>query len=95
MRRIHKFQKLMSIKVVIVEDLVEVAEGLAAFIALDNDIELMATYASAELAEKALPQLLPDVVIMDINLPGMTGIECVKKNKTHCSFHTVYDVYCS
>lgn len=38
-------------------------------------------YEDAETALKALPQDRPDVVLMDINLPGMSGIECVKKLK--------------
>lgn len=78
---IAKFALMAKIKVVIVEDLAEVAEGLTAFIQQDEALQLLATYRTAEAAVLELPLLKPDIVIMDINLPGMTGIECVRKVK--------------
>jgi DNA-binding NarL/FixJ family response regulator len=69
------------IKAAIVEDLQEVADGLAAFLQYDNEITLIGSFRTAEAAEIELPILKPDIVIMDINLPGMSGIECVKKVK--------------
>jgi DNA-binding NarL/FixJ family response regulator len=69
------------IKVAIVEDLQEVADGLAAFLQYDKEINLIGNYRTAEAAEIELPLINPDIVIMDINLPGMTGIECVAKIK--------------
>lgn len=78
---IAKFAIMVKIKVVIVEDLAEVAEGLTAFIQQDEALQLLATYRTAEAAVLELPLLKPDIVIMDINLPGMTGIECVRKVK--------------
>jgi DNA-binding NarL/FixJ family response regulator len=78
---IAKFALMAKIKVVIVEDLAEVAEGLTAFIQQDEALQLLATYRTAEAAALELPILKPDIVIMDINLPGMTGIECVRKVK--------------
>ncbi len=65
------------IRVAIVEDLQEVADGLAAFLQYDKELLLIGNYRTAEAAEIELPILKPDIVIMDINLPGMTGIECV------------------
>ena len=41
----------------------------------------IASYASGEAALKELPEIIPDVVLMDINLPGITGIECITKLK--------------
>jgi DNA-binding NarL/FixJ family response regulator len=69
------------IRVAIVEDLQEVADGLAAFLQYDKDLALIGNYRTAEAAEIELPILKPDIVIMDINLPGMTGIECVARVK--------------
>lgn len=69
------------IRVAIVEDLQEVADGLAAFLQYDKELTLVGNYRTAEAAEIELPILKPDIVIMDINLPGMTGIECVAKVK--------------
>jgi DNA-binding NarL/FixJ family response regulator len=70
-----------SIKATIVEDLQEVADGLAAFLQYDKEITLIGSFRTAEAAAIELPILKPDIVIMDINLPGMTGIECVRKVK--------------
>ena len=39
----------------------------------------MKAYPNAEDALANIPQNLPDVVLMDINLPGMSGIECVPR----------------
>jgi DNA-binding NarL/FixJ family response regulator len=44
-------------------------------------LTLTATYASAEDALRDLPGDLPDVVLMDLNLPGLSGIECVAELK--------------
>jgi DNA-binding NarL/FixJ family response regulator len=66
-----------TIKVAIVEDLQEVADGLAAFLHYDKELSLIGNFRTAEAAEIELPLLKPDIVIMDINLPGMSGIECV------------------
>jgi DNA-binding NarL/FixJ family response regulator len=71
----------MPIKVALVEDLQEVAEGLTAFLLEDHEIRLVGSFRTAEAAVIELPLLMPDIVIMDINLPGISGIECVKKVK--------------
>ena len=70
-----------KIKVVIVEDLEEVIEGLSAFINKDEALQLVAVFRTAEAAILELPLLKPDLVVVDINLPGMTGIECVRQVK--------------
>lgn len=70
-----------KIKIAIVEDLEEVAEGLSEFIKLDHELQLLATYRTAEAAALELPLVKPDIVIMDINLPGITGIECIRQVK--------------
>jgi DNA-binding NarL/FixJ family response regulator len=70
---------MSKIKLAIVEDLEEVAEGLGEFIRTDTNLQLLASYRTAEAAALELPIIKPDIVIMDINLPGMTGIECIRK----------------
>jgi DNA-binding NarL/FixJ family response regulator len=70
-----------KIRVVIVEDLEEVVEGLSAFIKQDEALQLIAAFRTAEAAALELPILKPDIVIMDINLPGMTGTECIRQVK--------------
>ena len=70
-----------AIKIVIVEDLEEVTEGLSEFIRRDSSLQLLGAFRTAEAALLELPLLKPDIVIMDINLPGMTGIECIRQIK--------------
>src|SRR4026208_2532128 len=72
----------MSISLAIVEDLDEVREGLKQFISLNPEFKVLDTFKTAEEALYDLPRLQPDIVIMDINLPGMNGIECIREIKT-------------
>ena len=72
---------MSAIKLVIVEDLEEVSEGLSEFIRRDDELQLLSTFRTAEAAVLELPLLKPDIVIMDINLPGITGIECIRQVK--------------
>jgi len=72
----------MSISLSIVEDLDEVREGLKQFISLNPEFKVLDTFKTAEEAMYDIPRLQPDIVIMDINLPGMNGIECIREIKT-------------
>ena len=73
-----------QIKICIVEDLREVRDGMISLLTLDERFEVLATFADAEKATDELPAWQPDIIIMDINLPGMNGIECIKKVKPLC-----------
>jgi DNA-binding NarL/FixJ family response regulator len=72
------------ITVSIVEDLNEVREALERLINQSENFGFVAGYINAELAEKDIPLQPPDIVIMDINLPGMSGIECINRIKEKC-----------
>ncbi len=74
----------MPIRVSIVEDLAEVRKGLAELVSSDKELLMMENFDNAESAIEKLPSLEPDIVIMDINLPGMSGIECIKTIKQKC-----------
>jgi DNA-binding NarL/FixJ family response regulator len=76
---------MQPIKICLVEDLEEVRNGMAGLLTLDERFELLATFADAEKAAEGLPAWQPDIIIMDINLPGMNGIECIKKVKQLCT----------
>lgn len=69
------------IKVAIVEDSAGVRENWARLINAAAGFKCVGLFASGEAALKALPALRPDVVLMDINLPGMSGIECTARLK--------------
>jgi DNA-binding NarL/FixJ family response regulator len=85
----------MSITLAIVEDLDEVREGLKQFISLNPEFKVLHTFSNAEEALQELPHLRPDIVIMDINLPGMTGIDCIRqvKDKTPTTQFMMFTVY--
>ena len=74
----------MPIKVAIVEDLAEVRDGLAELVGSDKELLLVECFENAEAAIQKLPVLHADIVLMDINLPGMSGIECIRSIKEKC-----------
>ena len=75
---------MSAITICIVEDLEEVRNGMTSLLTLDERFEVLASFHDAERATKELPAWQPNIVIMDINLPGMNGIECIKKVKAKC-----------
>ncbi len=64
----------MQIKVAIVDDDEGIRTSLAALIRRAPNFKLAGDYANAETALKEIPRHPPDVVLMDINLPGMKGV---------------------
>jgi DNA-binding NarL/FixJ family response regulator len=86
----------MSITVSIVEDNEQLRATLARVINRTDGFRCPSHYANAEDAVKDLPQVKPEVVLMDINLPGMNGVECVRHLKqllpqTQVIMLTVYE----
>ena len=73
--------EVLMIKVSIVEDDAKLRETLARFLSTQPGFRCSSSYANAEAALADLPNVRPEVVLMDINLPGMNGIECVAKLK--------------
>jgi len=72
----------MSISVSIVEDNDQLRATLARVLNRAEGFRCLSHYANAEEALKDLPRVHPDVVLMDINLPGMNGVQCVRQLKT-------------
>ena len=72
----------MPISVSIVEDNDQLRGTLAKVIGRAPGFKFASDYRSAEDALVGLPKVKPDVVLMDINLPGMNGVECVRQLKT-------------
>ncbi len=86
----------MSIRVSIVEDNNRVRASLAKLIELSDGFKCVSEHSSGEEALAALPKAKPDVVLMDINLPGINGVECVRQLKpslpdTQVMMLTVYE----
>ncbi len=72
----------MPILVSNVEDDGGVRAGLERLLAKSKDFRLLATYPDAETALQGVPKSRPDILLMDINLRAMTGIECVQRLHT-------------
>ncbi len=65
------------IRVAVVEDDAKLRQTLKLFISRTRELCYVGGYESAEAALKGLPGDRPDIVLMDIRLPGMSGVECV------------------
>jgi len=84
-----------TIAVAIVEDDEEIRANLGYRIGQNSSFRLLASYRDAESALDGVPLNKPDVVLMDINLPGMDGVECVRqlKIKLHDTQFIMLTVY--
>jgi DNA-binding NarL/FixJ family response regulator len=71
----------MKTRVAIIEDDPELSRLVGGWVREAADLELTGAHPSAEAALKDLPAQRPDVVLTDINLPGMDGIECIRHLK--------------
>ena len=80
-RSIQAKVKPASITVSIVEDDDSVRSLLSEWIRSADGFECVGVHENAEIALVALPQEKPAVVLMDINMPGISGIECVRRLK--------------
>jgi pilus assembly protein CpaE len=62
------------IKVLIVDDIPETREHLSRLLGLERDLDVAGTAGTGEEAIKVAMELRPDVIVMDINMPGMDGV---------------------
>ena len=78
-------QTTAPIRIALVEDDQELRTNLADYLQRFPDCQVVAQLADGETAMAKLPRLKPEVVVMDINLPGADGIECVRHLKDSLS----------
>lgn len=71
-------------RIAIVEDNANIRQGFAEVIEASGKYKVAATYSNCEDAIKNLDNDCPDLILMDIDLPGMTGIEGTLKIKKLC-----------
>jgi DNA-binding NarL/FixJ family response regulator len=84
------------ITVAVVEDDGQVRRSLAGILKRGPGVICVGEFANAEEALREIPRMQPKVVLMDINLPGMDGVHCVRRlselaPKTQVLMLTVYD----
>jgi len=73
-----------TIRVALVEDKASFRRGLQAIFDLTPGIECVCTCGTGEDALARIPEARPDLVLMDLNLPGLSGIECTRELKRRC-----------
>jgi len=71
--------KLMSIKVMIVDDHQIVREGLRAMLEKEHDIKVVGEAVDGRMTERLARELSPDVIIMDVAMPDLNGIEATRQ----------------
>src|SRR6476660_9154119 len=69
------------VRVALVEDQIDTRESWRRLISSFPDFDCVCTCASAEEALRMIPEVNPDVVLMDVFLPRMSGIECTARLK--------------
>ena len=70
-----------AIKIVFVEDHEQFRVKLVELAGANPNLKLLGAFKDGPSALKGIPQLKPDVVVMDIQLPGVDGVECVRQLK--------------
>jgi DNA-binding NarL/FixJ family response regulator len=69
------------ITIALVEDDLKTRKNLAEFLREESGVRCVGVFSDGETAVREIPQLKPDVALVDINLPGISGIECVEHLK--------------
>lgn len=76
----------MRIKVVIVEDEKKTLSSLFSLLNSSESLEVVGSFASGEEAIKEVPRIQPNVVLIDLGLPGISGIEVIRELKDALPF---------
>ena len=71
------------IRILLAEDQAMVRGALSALLALESDIEVLGSAADGEAAWRELQRLKPDVLVPDIEMPGLTGLELAQRVQRH------------
>ncbi|GAB2567275.1 response regulator transcription factor [Dyella jejuensis] len=71
------------IRVLLAEDQAMVRGALSALLNLEPDIEVLGSVADGETAWREVQRLKPDVLVTDIEMPGITGLELVQRIRRH------------
>lgn len=72
----------MPTKILIYDDNTDLREGICHLLRLREEYEVVGEFGDAKNVVKEVIELKPDVILMDIEMPGITGVEAVKKIRT-------------
>ncbi len=70
---------MFTIKLMLVDDHAVVRSGLRRLLELNKNIEVVVEADSGEMAYQRYGEVLPDIVVMDISMPGMGGLESARR----------------
>ncbi len=70
-----------NLKVMLVDDQQLMLDGIKTLLSMDEQIQIVATANSGEEAIELIDQVMPDVILMDIRMPGMGGVEATRRIK--------------
>jgi two-component system, NarL family, response regulator NreC len=73
---------MTSITVYLIDDQAATRTGLRMRLGLESDLEIVGDAADAEIALKHIAQVRPDVIVMDVAMPGMDGIMATEQLRT-------------
>ncbi|WP_256646137.1 response regulator transcription factor [Thermomonas paludicola] len=71
------------IRILLAEDQAMVRGALSALLGMESDIDVVGTAADGEIAWRELQRLKPDVLVTDIEMPGLTGLELAQRIARH------------
>ena len=74
---------MLKARVLLVEDHIVLRQGLKALFAYEPDLEIVGEAGDGQEALKLISELQPDVILMDISLPGLNGIETTRQIQRH------------
>jgi DNA-binding NarL/FixJ family response regulator len=75
----------MAVRVLVVDDQVPFRMAAAAVVDATDDFELVGEVETGEAAVDAARELHPDLVLMDVNLPGIDGLEATRRILSHAA----------
>lgn len=79
-----------KIRILIADDHSMVRQGLKQILELEQDLVVIAQASNGEDAVRQAKQLKPDIILMDINMPGMNGLQAIRELKSaSCSFKII------
>jgi DNA-binding NarL/FixJ family response regulator len=81
--RNHQIASMNQLRISIFEDNRKYRESLEFIILTSTDLQLSGSFADTNRLQQRIAEHNPDVVLMDINIPGLSGIEAVKEIKKH------------
>ncbi len=80
----------IPIRIVIVEDDAHFREGLKFMLSISPDFECVGDYGNGKEFLKSMKTNIPDIVLMDIDIPEINGLECTKLLKTNSQYSRVH-----